>query len=142
MTDRLWISMHAALGRIEDYATIEQGHDIVFAHRHRCVPKFQSPAELRFPVFIKINEHVDPALQVHELVMIEIGVDGQVPALSNLMDAGTKEIWIGNEALDPRYILDHLYKRLRIKRIEKPPYVVGKTVWLIARLEAFLIAIE
>src|SRR4030095_4450240 len=97
---------------------------------------------LVFPVFYQIDQYVDTPLQVHLMMMIEVGMHRKMPALSNLVESSAGEIRIRNQAIDSSNILYYLDERKRIENIEQSANFWLQRVRMVAALEAFLCAVE
>ena len=75
-------------------------------------------------------------------MVVEIGMDIQVTAISDRMNATALEIGIGDKPFDPCHFLEEKQERAGIQRIEQRPRISGQTFGNIAGLELFLSAIK
>src|SRR5690349_21003785 len=108
MPDRPGISVVTVRSGVEYYTPIEFGNHRDDLVRHLSVPKLKLSAIFVSPILIQINQYVDSALQIHWLVVVEIGVNRKVAAVGELVEPGSQEIRIWNQTFDPGYIFQNL----------------------------------
>lgn len=83
-------------GCIEDDTTIENGIKGFYPLSHFSIPNFELATEFRLPTLVQVNKHIDPSLEFKHRMVVEVRMNIEVAAIPHLMDATTKEIWVGN----------------------------------------------
>ena len=108
MIDHFRIPVIALGGCIEHYTTAKDRNNRLHAFRHFVVPELQLPAILFFPVLVEIDQYVQAAFQVQNGMMVEVGMNGEMATVANLMKSTANIVWVWDEALNSRDVLQHL----------------------------------
>src|SRR5690348_11864098 len=64
-------------------------------------PEFDGTVPVVLPVPVEINEQVQPPVHRQATMPVEIGVDLQIPAAANGVDAAAAQLGVGLQAFDP-----------------------------------------
>src|SRR6188474_912968 len=101
----------AEVRRVEDDGAVEDRRDPLHAPFSGSVPQLQVPAPLLCPILIQVDEQVQPAIEIQALVEVEIGMDTEGAARSNLVKSAATQVGIRNEAWNPRQRLEERHER-------------------------------
>ena len=78
---------------------VENRLDASHGPRHRRVPQFELTAPLRPPVVIQVHEYVDSAVEAEVRVLVEVGVNVEVAAGHDLVQAAAAVVRVGDQWL-------------------------------------------
>ncbi len=87
--------------RVEDGAAIEERQDLLPSHTHISLPKLKVPAIFLFPVFVQIDQNVDPAIEFKLRMPVKVRMHGKFASWLDLVQAAPSIIGVGSQALDP-----------------------------------------
>jgi hypothetical protein len=134
--------VHAPLGRIENYTSVENRNYGLGASGHALIPQFELATILRSPVLVEIDQHIDAPLQIHRLVMIEVSMHRQVTALMDAVEACAGKIWIRDESFYSGNVFNDADEWARVERVEDLSCGRREDVWVETFLLSLLVSVE
>src|SRR6516165_5086300 len=83
--------------RAEDHHSIEDRQHLGLAARHVAIPQLQVSAVVLAPVLVQVEKEIQAPAEAVSAVLVEVGMNAQLPAAHDLMESATVKPWIGNQ---------------------------------------------
>src|ERR1017187_10072199 len=109
--DRLWLSMVREIRCRENHRSVENGQDALHTRLHFAVPQFEPTLIFICPTMIKVDNQIQPPIELIFEVLVEIGVDGELSACTSEMKSTASPIRIRDKSYDPRHPFQSLQEQ-------------------------------
>lgn len=119
MVHRLWVAVKGGRAGVETHHPVEARYEARNLAAHVVLPDLEGPAPLLAPVLVEIDQDVQPALKVELRMVVEIGMDIEMPAIGDHMDAAAGEVRVRDQPVDAGQPLQKHQERPRIERVEE-----------------------
>ncbi len=106
---------------VEDHHPVEQRQVARLGLGPALGPGLEMAAVLVRPILVQIDQHIHAPIEFQAFVVVEVGMDRQLPAARKRVEPATDQVGIGDEAFDAGHPFEKLYERLRVQAVDERP---------------------